>query len=258
MPVCGCTPQVITAPVVNCDNCLVAKSLRYGCDGGPNPCGDTVVEDLSLLNDVTACTVSAVYSIVDYDADGFSAVSVTSGGSLSFTTSDNFVAYKEYEIVYRIDCPNSSLSTTAKVYVCMDNPCGQCLSQNGVCDPCIGTCLIQDNWAFTKPCGGSYTEDLTNANADQYILKSFDANGLENVSIAAITNILSYDTLSTAVVGSSYNIYYWVRTGTAYKEVKFTVTIQNMCNYVVCDTGDICDPCSGACIPNPEINVIIL
>mgnify|MGYP003476079875 CR=1 FL=1 len=55
---CGCigNPVVVVNPT--CEDCLKIVSLRYACADGPAPCGGsegTLVEDLALLNDVTAC-----------------------------------------------------------------------------------------------------------------------------------------------------------------------------------------------------------
>jgi|WetSurMetagenome_2_1015567.scaffolds.fasta_scaffold89354_2 hypothetical protein len=143
---CGCIgkPIVITDP--NCEDCLKIVSLRYACANGPAPCGGdegTLVEDLSLLNDVDACDCGedAVYSIVSYDTDAFESVTITSGGVLTAITTDNFVSKKEYLIVYKVDCPCSILSATGNIYVCMENLCaGKTCDDGEYCDQCDGLC----------------------------------------------------------------------------------------------------------------------
>lgn len=142
---CNCIgkPIVVTDP--SCEDCLKIVSLRYPCANGPAPCGGsegTLVEDLSLLNDVDACDCgTAVYSIVSYDEEGFDSVSITSGGVLTAITSDSFTNKKEYLIVYKVDCPCSILSGTGNIYVCMENLCaGKTCDSGKYCDQCDGLC----------------------------------------------------------------------------------------------------------------------
>lgn len=142
---CGCTgtPIVITDPT--CEDCLKLVSIRYACADGPAPCGGsegTLVEDLSLLNDVEACDCGdAVYSILSYDTEAFSSVTITSDGVLTAVTTSNFTKKKEYLIVYKVDCPCSILSGTGNIYVCMKDLCaGNNCASGEYCDQCDGIC----------------------------------------------------------------------------------------------------------------------
>ena len=142
---CGCigNPVVVVNPT--CEDCLKIVSLRYACADGPAPCGGsegTLVEDLALLNEVTACDCgTAIYSIDSYDTDAFSSVTITSGGVLTAVTTSNFINKKEYLIVYKVDCPCSILSGTGNIYVCMKNLCvGSDCASGEYCDQCDGLC----------------------------------------------------------------------------------------------------------------------
>lgn len=144
---CGCIGRPVVVVDPSCEDCLKLVSLRYACANGPAPCGDegtgTLVEDLSLLNDVSACDCGddAVYTIVSYDETAFSSVTITSGGVLTVVTTDEFVSKKEYLIVYKVDCPCNILSGTGNIYICMKNLCAGVNCADGeYCDQCDGLC----------------------------------------------------------------------------------------------------------------------
>lgn len=144
---CNCSATVISTPNNKCEGCLKIASLRYSCTDGPAPCGGvegTLVVNLATHNDVSACDCgsSVQYSIVEYDADFFSSVSITAAGILTAITSNNFTAWKEGLIKYKVNCPCNILSGTGNIYVCKKDLCAGVVCGTGdVCDQCDGTCV---------------------------------------------------------------------------------------------------------------------
>lgn len=144
---CGCIP-IIVDPPVSCRNCLIVKDLRFRCDQGPVPCGDTdpdgvITVDLAQYNDVSACGSGGhTYSLISYDAVGLQNVTLSAGGVLTAQTMDIYEDHVEYKITYRVSCsdPDSILSAIGIVYVCMKNPCDIC-PDGEQCDPCTGDCV---------------------------------------------------------------------------------------------------------------------
>ncbi len=145
---CNCSATVITPATTSCEGCLKLSSLRYTCTDGPAPCGDSLVVDLSEFNDVTACDcgTSAQYSIVEFDTDFFTSVTVTSAGVLTAVTSNDFTAWEEGMIKYRVNCPCNILSGTANIYVCKKDLCAGVTCDSGeICNQCDGTCIAAES-----------------------------------------------------------------------------------------------------------------
>lgn len=252
---CNCSPVIIT-PTPKCSDCLVAKTIRYGCNDAPDPCGDTVVYDLSEINHVTACTGEAVYSIKKYDEDAFEYVNITEGGELTFTTAnDVFVKNKEYEITYKISCSNSNLSTTAKVYVCMNDKC-KTKPKGSACNQCTGEYIFAKDYRIKavdstlNACTGSGTLNLSNViektgtGAISYLLIS-RSTGLANVSINQSTGLLSFAKFGNTK--DTQSIIYGIQRGSLYSEGIVYIEIKDLCKDIHCSSGQYCDECTGDC-----------
>jgi uncharacterized protein with PIN domain len=252
---CNCSPVIIT-PTPKCSDCLVAKTIRYGCNDAPDPCGETVEYDLSEINYITACTGQAVYSIKKYDEDAFEDVSITEEGVLTFTTAnDVFVKNKEYEITYKISCSNSNLSTTAKVYVCMNDKC-KTKPKGSACNQCTGEYILAKDHrvkaavSTLNACAGSgtiYLDDIiefTGSGAISYLLIS-KTLGLTNVLINASTGELSFD--KSGNTKDTQSIVYGIQRGSLYSEGIVYIEIKDLCKDVHCSTGNYCDECTGDC-----------
>lgn len=137
---CSSVTVIVDPGPKTCSGCLKAVSLRVGCDGGPLPCGNTQEIDLAEYNDTTACDgCDAIYTVHSYDTAAFASVTITSAGLLEYETTDLYERYKEYDIIYDIDCPCSILSASGRIKVCMKHPCDHCDSDE-VCNPCTGDC----------------------------------------------------------------------------------------------------------------------
>ena len=246
---CNCSPVIIT-PTPKCSDCLVAKTIRYGCNDAPDPCGETVEYDLSEINYITACTGQAVYSIKKYDEDAFEEVNITEGGVLTFiTANDVFVKNREYEITYKISCSNSNLSTTAKVYVCMNDKC-KTRPKGSACNQCTGEYIFAKDYRIKavdstlNACAGSGTLNLstiiekTGTGTISYLLIS-RSTGLTNVLINSSTGLLSFD--KSGNTKDTQSIVYGIQRGSLYSEGIIYIEIKDLCKDVHCSSGHYCN-----------------
>lgn len=140
---CFCSPTIIsiTPPCKN-GRCLRLATLRIGCDDGPS-CGETVQIDLSQYNDVTD-GVNVKYVLTQPSYAGFTSVTLTEAGILTFVTDDEITPNLEEQIEYKAYESAGILSATASVYVCSRDECKFVSYDkvNQTCDSCDGT--IQD------------------------------------------------------------------------------------------------------------------
>ena len=264
---CGCTPSLVI-PSNPCKDCLQVNSLIYGCDDAPSPCGDSFTVDLTVYNDVTACTeCTPVYSLVSAESPGVTAT-LTSGGSLVVTTSNYYVQGKLWEIIYKVDCPCSILSATAKVSVCMDNPCDtEC---RGNCNPCSGNCMIVPDITVPPedsegPCGESVAVDvatactLTECNSGVVTYEVDSYSSAFTSAVISSLGVLTVVTSDTAVQGNSYDVIVKVKCDAygIYELTTVTIGIKDLCDGVVCAEGQICEACTGNCIAEREIDLSI-
>jgi hypothetical protein len=135
---CGCKPVVInTAPL--CDkNCIRISTTRIGCDDGPS-CGEVVVTDLSEFV-VGPPGSTLTYSLNKETYEGFTSVTLTAGGELTFEKDSQFVANKEYVISYKVKQDGGILSDIGYIYICTKDLCkGVFVPDGEICNPCDGT-----------------------------------------------------------------------------------------------------------------------
>lgn len=256
---CNCIPRIVPAnPVATCKDCIIAKSLRFGCDDAPNPCGETVTVDLSNYNETSVCkNCSVTYQIESYDHKGFSSVTINNSGVLTYTTSNDFEKNKEYEIVYKVICPcsNPILSSSGKVYVCKKDLC-KTAPKGAACNNCNGEYIKANDHIITSinstlnKCSGSLTFNLsslvneTSTSAITYALISA-TSGLTSVAINSSTGVL---TLSKLGSGYTTQKVVWSATnGTLTDVAELTIEIKNLCSGVICPQGFICNECTGNC-----------
>lgn len=137
---CYCQPQVVTITPKTCEGrCLRLATLRIGCDDGPS-CSETVQTDLEEYND-TSEGVNVKYKLDKDSYDGFTSVSLTEAGVLTFTTDDEITPNEEEVISYNVYEDGGLLSATGYYYICSEDKCkGVDCETNEDCDSCTGTC----------------------------------------------------------------------------------------------------------------------
>lgn len=257
---CPCNSNItIITPTVSCSNCLIAKTIRYGCDNAPDPCGEEVSIDLAEINNVDVCKdCAAVYTIKKFDEVGFSDVSITSDGVLTYTTSSVFEKHKEYEITYKVTCPCASpiLSTTAKVYVCKKDLC-RTSPTGSACNKCDGKYIwAKDHTILAADSDISKCTGTGEFNLSTIVEKSvglvltysvYDhSSGIDNISLDANTGVIEFDKNGTTY--DTQTITYAVSSGELYNEGVLSIQVANLCSGVHCSAGYTCNECTGLCV----------
>lgn len=136
---CFCNAVVISVTPPCPGRCLYLSTLRIGCDDGPT-CNETVQLDLSEYNDVSA-GVNVKYKLTKESYAGFSSVTLTEAGILTFTTDGVITALEEEEISYKVYEDGGILSDTAAVYICSEDKCkGVTCPEGELCNKCTALC----------------------------------------------------------------------------------------------------------------------
>lgn len=136
---CFCKAVVVNTPPPCKGRCLRLSTIRIGCDDGPT-CNEMVQVDLTEYNDVSQ-GVDVKYKLTKTEYPGFTSVTLTEAGILTFTTDDTITANEEEEIEYRAYESNGLLSATACLYVCSKDECKgvDYDKETQVCNSCDGT-----------------------------------------------------------------------------------------------------------------------
>ena len=139
-------------------------------------------------------------------------------------------------------------------------PCSDCV---------IAPSLVTDCTTSTAPCGASGSVDLTTYNEYggcvdtagdpctlTYTVQSFDSTALVNVAIDA-NGLLTWDTTNDAVGGEFADVQYIVQCDCNMLSALAIVSIciRNLCPQNLCDTDEVCDPCTGTCSPFVDVEV---
>lgn len=263
MGICHCNVTVVP-PVAPCSGCLLVNDILVGCADGPLPCGTTVQIDLAANNTLTACTGVPVWSIKYFDSIAFTNVTLDQNGILTFDTTNFYKAGKDFLIRYEVDCPNSILRGEGDVKVCFKNPCDPTCKN---CNPCTSNCITGENGNTEATITSAGCPDTIN-NFDLKTISSYADCGTGITyeltyshlifELTELNGVLSFKVLPAAVSGTTYIIYYKMVCPDFQITVtgSLTVLVKTLCHDVVCAPGQVCDKCTGLCIPIvPEIAV---
>lgn len=140
---CRCKSSVVS--VKKCNGCIVAGYHIIHSADSVGPCGQEGEFDLNDManaaNNVSTCGGSLIYSIEDWDSDGFEIVTKT-GSVISFVTKTDAVPGQYYTIHFSVKCASKGLSDLGLVRVGIKNMCyGADCTQGQVCNPCTGGCV---------------------------------------------------------------------------------------------------------------------
>lgn len=252
---CNCGNPTVVPTTPKCKDCLVAKSFRWGCDDSPAPCGITATLDLAEYNtDNSVCKCATKYSIVRYDKKAFTNVSVTELGVLTYTTTDDFTKLKEYEIVYKLDCPCSPQSASGTIYICKKDLC-KGLCADGDCNQCNGECLIASDQIIEKSvsplstCSGTGTINIADdstfngcgSNIPTYSIVA-TTDGLIDVTISN-SGIITFSKIGT--IESDQEIHYRIMCGQLKAIGSVVIQIKDLCEGIAVPNGQYCDKCDG-------------
>lgn len=140
---CGCASQGYIDNELNTrgQKCICANVYRNVCSKGPEPCSASFELNLNEYVE-NSINDSETFELVDFPADGFSAVTVTSEGVLNATTDG--IGGEEYVIRYRVKTTYEGVEYAAMgyVYLCFKNLCkGVDCEEGEECDNCTGECV---------------------------------------------------------------------------------------------------------------------
>lgn len=266
---CGNCPPTISDPGPVCSTCIQTPSMIFDCASGFASCGDTLVVDLADYVVSTVCGDGGVtYSIYSVEETG---VSATLDGSVITITSENYFE-KNYlfKIVYKVACVEGISSGTGTIYVCMDS--GTCNDGLNNCAPCTGNNLdVPSEFNMeagdpgtVDPCGQDgildlYSFiDLTECNSGDPEFSVVSASSAFEDVLISSGGILTYTSTSGATSGSTFPIVVKVSCP-AYgisNEVTINVYIEDLCPpEVICAEGESCDPCTGDCISDGDVDL---
>lgn len=244
---CGCgQPTIVVPPTENCDGCIVAPKIIWGCDVGPEP-GSTMTFSIPALTNIkTPAGFTYTYEPYDFDQSGFNSVTVSGVGLVVAKLHMKYEGRKKYRIRYKIRQDDGIQSKTGEIWVCIKNMCLEC---NGECDPLNGDCLTMNNIISTADCDSAWTQDVPNWDVDGvYFLNVpyYVSNITYNVGLKRITGTI----LSSAIIGTPYNIVVQGIKGTLVSSANVQLTINDKSIGVVCPPYEVANKCTGDCEPS--------
>lgn len=138
---CVCTPSVVI-PSPPCDNCLQIPSVIIDPLTAPAPCGVVAVVDIGTLSTLDVCTGTINWSILSFDEDAFTSVTISAAGVVTLTTADTAVGGQEYTIIGKGACSNSIHSRQFFIKLIVQDLCFNidCVEGEETCNPCTGDC----------------------------------------------------------------------------------------------------------------------
>ena len=146
---CGCNNNVIAVTTTACpEDCLDLSQIVIGPSTDSQlPCGASgPVEQLDIPAlpdvDLSVCSGSLTWSVVEYDTSIFSSVSINGSGVLSFKFSTLAIPNQIYNITLKVVCSDPVLSAFFVVCITVGDVCfdSVCDPVTEVCDPCTAVC----------------------------------------------------------------------------------------------------------------------
>lgn len=243
---CGAPHVHMPPPVKNCDGCIVAPTIRFACDQGPDP-GDTITYNIPEETNISLpLGHNYKYELYDYDDQGIFSVTITQNGVITIKTKEVYTHRREYRVRYRIVQIDGIQSQTGEIYICMKNQCRQCLT--GVCDPIKGDCAVMPTMDIEVDCNSTYSISIPNWDvAEVYFKQKPDC-----VNTMAWNNTSKLLTGSTSnagcEIGKKHEIQVEGKKGHAVIKGYLYFTIKDKSIGVICDENFIVDKCTGNCI----------
>ena len=142
-PCCCCDPISVSLPSCPSGNCLMVASLIVNPDTSALPCGGNASVNVAAESDLTKCTTGVNWGLLSWDTDVFTAVSISSAGVLSFTTTTSTALNTFYVFTGKATCTGTLLSQYFTVKVAVRDACIStiCSVAGQVCNPCTGLCI---------------------------------------------------------------------------------------------------------------------
>lgn len=241
---CGCGQPTVSQIIETCDNCIIAPTIRWGCDVGPAPDGTLTFSIPEVANIKLPTGYTYVYELYDFDSKGFNSVTVSSVGVVVAKLHKVYKHRKEYRLRYKIIQEDGIMSKTGEVFVCMRNLCKDC---TGNCDPLEGDCVEMNPIISNAECGLAWTQAVPNWNLDGVIFEEVPicfTNIAYNSGPKTVTaTLLNYG----CAIGVPLKIKVKGIRGAAVVHETITVTIQDKSIGVICGPYQIANKCTGVC-----------
>lgn len=149
-------------------------------------------------------------------------------------------------------------------YPCICCPGGGCSSSQPTCSDCLraASIIVSPSESVTG-CGDTGSVDILSLSdfsicetSITWALVSYDTDAFTDVTL--VDGVLEFTTTNAAVSGTFYEFIGKVHcTGTLLSQYfKVTVPIKNLCYGVVCSEGLVCNPCTGGCISEVDVEVL--
>jgi len=242
---CGCgQPTIIVDPGQNCDGCIVAPKIIWGCDVGPEP-GSTMNFNIPLLTNIkTPEGHTYTYEYYDHDQSGFNSVTISSVGNVVAVLQNKYEGRKKYRIRYKLRQDDGIQSKTGEIWVCVKN---MCLTCTGDCDQLTGDCAKMSFVASSAECGLAWTQAVPSWDIDGII---FDEVPIcfTGISYNSGTKVLSATLLNYGcAIGVPLSIKMRGIKGAVITSQEIKVTIVDKSIGVICPQFQIANRCTGVC-----------
>lgn len=245
---CGCgSPQIYTPPPPpNCDNCIVAPTIRWGCDVGPIPGGTISFNIVDETNIKLPDGHTYTFELYDFDTSGINTATVSSVGAVQATFHNVFRKRKEYRLRYKIRQVGGKMSKTGEVYFCMRSRCSTCA---GVCDELTADCITMPPFTVEAECGETKIVNVPNWNADNVIFQN------QPICVSSITFNPGTKNLTIVVdsgapgcnIGQNIPITVLGSRGSVTTQTVLNFKITDKSIGVLCGPGMIANKCTGVC-----------
>lgn len=244
----GCGTPTVSVPVNNCDGCIVAPTIRWGCDIGPAP-GDTLTFTIPTETNIQLPNgYTYTYELFDFDTNGINSATVSTGGQVVVKMKSVFKKRKIYRLRYKIRQVNGIQSATGEVYICMRDRCVSC---NGNCDPITNDCVNMVSYDLEVDCNSTTTHHIPNWSAQNVYFENIPVC-ISSINYNVVTNNLQLIvTAGGCVIGQNHQIKVFGKTGTVTSEAFLNFKIKDNSIGVHCPQGMIANKCTGDCEAAP-------
>ncbi len=241
---CGCGSPTISTPTPNCDGCIVAPTIRWGCDVGPIPGGIMNFNIGDVTNIKLPNGYNYTYELFDFDTSGINSATVSAIGAVLVNFKKVWKKRKEYRLRFKIRQQGGIQSATGEIFFCMRN---QCIGCPGDCDPITSDCVQMMPFDFGIDCNTTATANIPNWIADAVYFENVPVC-VSSITFNPGTKVLTViSTGGGCVNGTVYPIKVIGVKGTVTKETTLNFKLNDKSVGIYCPQGQVANKCTGIC-----------